>query len=330
MATQGYHYWALVAMAIALPVVSTAGFWFTASWVPGLPRSRAGVRSLMGFGGTVTLNCLLVYIANNTEKTLLGRFWGAEALGIYGRAYQITNIPTDNINAAVGEVAFSALSRIQDDPARVRSYFLKGYSLVLALTVPITMALGLFSSDLILVLLGPKWRDAAPICRLLAPTILIFALINPLGWLLFSQGMVRRGLKIASVLTPLVITAYLAGLPYGPKAVAFTYSAVMMVWVVPHIAWSVHGTAISLRDVLRTASRPLISGIVAALAAFALERLSAQAFSPLGRLLIGSTVLGGIYIWMLLCAMRQKAFYADLVRGMRERAPLPSQPLVAG
>ncbi len=99
---------------------------------------------------------------------------------IYGRAYQLINIPTDNLNSAVGEVAFSALSRIQDDPVRLKSYFLKGYSLVLAMTLPITIACALFADDLVLVLLGPKWKDSAAIFRFLAPTILVFAIANPL------------------------------------------------------------------------------------------------------------------------------------------------------
>ena len=50
-------------------------------------------------------------------------------------AYSLINIPTDNLNVAAGEVAFSALSRLQDDPPRMKSYFLKGYSLVLAMTI---------------------------------------------------------------------------------------------------------------------------------------------------------------------------------------------------
>jgi Polysaccharide biosynthesis protein len=64
--------------------------------------------------------------------------------GIYGRAYQIVNIPTANLNCAVREVAFSALSRLQDDPIRFRSYFLKGFSLVLGLTLPINYSLRSF------------------------------------------------------------------------------------------------------------------------------------------------------------------------------------------
>ena len=85
---------------------------------------------MLQFGGAITLNGLVVYIAYNLEKVLLGRFWGAEVVGIYGRAYQLINIPTDNLNSAAGGVAFAALSRVQNDPQRLRSYFLKGYSLI--------------------------------------------------------------------------------------------------------------------------------------------------------------------------------------------------------
>src|SRR6201997_4598661 len=195
----GYGYWALVAMTLIAPTINTLGSWLTTAWIPGRPRRRVGIRSMMHFGGTVTLNGLVVYIASNFEKVLLGRFWGAAALGIYGRAYQLISIPTDNLNYAVGEVAFSALSRLQDDPTSLRNYFLKSYSLVLALTIPITIAVALFGPDLIFILLGPKWKDAAPIFRLLAPTILVFALINPIGWLMFSLGMVVRSLKASLV-----------------------------------------------------------------------------------------------------------------------------------
>src|SRR5271169_3413575 len=177
-AEAGYGYWALVAMSVTSPLIATIGFWLTTGWVPGRPQRRAGIRSMMHFGGTLTLNGLVAYIAYNGEKVLIGRFWGTDAIGIYGRAYQLVNIPTDNLNGAIGEVAFSALSRLQDDPVRFKSYFLKGFSLVLGLTLPITIACALFADDVVFVLLGPKWKEAAGIVRLLAPTIAIFAIIN--------------------------------------------------------------------------------------------------------------------------------------------------------
>ena len=125
------------------------------------------------------------------------------------------------------------------------------------MTVPLTAACALFADDMILVFLGPKWKAAAAIFRFLAPTILVFAIANPLSWLVMSLGMVRRALKMGLVIAPLLILAYVIGLPYGPKGVALAYSATMLLWVFPVIAWSVHGTVISIRDVLLTVSRPL-------------------------------------------------------------------------
>jgi O-antigen/teichoic acid export membrane protein len=328
-AVAGYGYWALVAMTVSIPLASTLGLWLASAWIPGAPRRGIGIRSMMRFGGTLTLNGLVLYVASNFEKVLLGRFWGAESLGIYGRAYQLIRIPTDNLNSAVGEVAFSALSRIQDDRSRLRSYFLKGYSLVLGFTVSITIACALFADDIVLILLGPKWKEAAPIFRLLAPTMLIFAITNPLGWLLNSIGLVGRGLKIALVIAPLMVASYLIGLPYGPKGVAFAYSAVMMLWVVPVIVWAVHGTAISFQDVLRVTSRPLASIIPAAGLGFAIHLFLGQTGPPLLRLFVETSVLFTTYFGVLLFVAGQKLLYLDLLRGFTRSSSVKQKSLAS-
>jgi O-antigen/teichoic acid export membrane protein len=316
LAMAGCGYWALVVMAITYPLVSTIGFWIAAGWLPGMPRVRVGIRSMMRFGGTLTLNSVITYVCYNADKVLIGRFWGVDAIGLYGRAYQLVNIPTENLNWTVGEVAFSALSRLQDDPVRLRRYFLKGLSLVLGLTLPITIACGLFADDIVFVVLGPKWKDAATIVRLLAPAIVIFAIINPLGWLLCAIGRVQRCLKIALVIAPLMITGYALGLPYGPKGVAFAYSAVMMLWVVPHVLWCVHGTPISFADILLTASRPLASGIIAGACAFEIRLFCAPLVSPALTLALESGVLFAAFGGMLFIDAGQKSLYVDLLRGL--------------
>jgi O-antigen/teichoic acid export membrane protein len=329
MAFVGYGYWALVWMAVVSPVVSTFCLWLATSWVPGMPHKQVGIRSMMRFGSTITLNGLVVYVAYNLEKILLGRFWGAAAIGIYGRAYQLISIPTENLNSATGGVAFSALSRLQDDPPRLKSYFLKGYSLVLALTLPATIVCALFADDLIAVLLGPKWKEAAPIFRLLAPTILIFAMINPLGWLLYSLGLVGRSLKIAFVIAPLVIVGYLLGLPYGPKGVALGYSAAITLWVVPHILWCIHGTVVSFRDIMLAVSRPLLSGVAAGALALGVYVLYGHSLSPLPRLVLSVTALAIAYLAMLLYVMGQKPFYMDILGKLTRRSKIEEKALVS-
>ncbi len=116
--------------------------------------------------------------------------------------------------------------------------------------------------------LGQKWMAASPIFRLLAPAILVFAVVNPLGGCCPpSVGSARLEDGSAS-LAPMLMTGVLIGLHYGPNGVAFAYSAVMLVWVIPAIAWAVHGTVISSKDMWLNAGRPLIAS--AAACAFAL------------------------------------------------------------
>lgn len=321
MALRGYGYWSLVATALVPTMVTTTCLWITAAWIPGKPRRGTGLRPMLRFGGTLTLNGIVVYVAYNLDKVLLGRFWGAQAVGLYGRAYTLISIPTDNLNTAAGEVAFPALSRVQDDPVRLKRYFLKGYSLVLALTVPLTIACALFANDLIPVVLGPKWYDAIPIFRLLSPTILILAFINPLIWLVLSLGMVGRSLRVGLVYAPIVIAGCVAGLPYGPVGVAIGYSTVLTLWFIPHIAWCVHGTVVSLRDILVTAGRPLLSGLTGAAVAFGLQFFYETRLSALPRLVVGCIILFGVYLTMLLYVMRQKAFYLDLLSGLKGGSP---------
>jgi O-antigen/teichoic acid export membrane protein len=327
-AKAGYGYWSLVVMTVTLPLATTVGLWLASRWVPGLPRRRTGIRSMVRFGGTLTLTGLTVYVASNFEKVLLGRFWGVNAVGLYGRAYQLINIPTSNLNSAAGEVAFSALSRLQDDPARRKNYFLKGFSLVLAVTLPITIACAFFANDMVFVLLGSKWKDAAPIFRWLAPTILVFAIANPLSWLLLASGRIDRLMKMSLVITPIMILGFIIGLRYGPKGVACAYSVVMTLWLTPLIAWAVHGTEISFFDVVRTVSPPLISSVVGGGLALGVRLAFGQSLSPLLRLTIESTILLVTFFVLLMFFTAQRTLYLDLFRGFigsssaKERVPV--------
>jgi PST family polysaccharide transporter len=309
-------------MAVFVPLSTMFGLWLVSRWVPGKPRKPAEFRSIIRFGGLMTLNGLIVYVASNFDKVLLGRFWGAEAIGLYGRAYQLIRIPIDSLNGAVGEVAFAALSRIQNDPERLKRYFLKGYSLVLGVTLPITIACAIFAEEIITVLLGPKWIEVAEIFRYLSPTILVFAVANPLGWLLNSAGQVGRSLRIALVFIPVAIAGYVLGLPYGPRGVASAYSVVTTISVVPIIAWCVRGSVISFWDVAKAIARPLISILLAACLAFGVRTFYGAYLSPLPRLLLEGAVMLFAYAGLLFFVAGEKSLYLDLFRSFRPSTPV--------
>lgn len=317
LALRGFGYWALVFSTIATPLINTLSLWVTLAWMPGLPRRGVGVKSMLRFGGTISLNTLIVYFAYNFDKLLLGRFWGADALGLYGRAYQLINVPTSNLNSAIGSVMFSALSRLQDDPPRLRSYFLKAYSLVTSMTIPISIFGALFAGDIVSVVLGPKWIEATTPFRLLTPTILVLGLINPTGWLLQSCGLQERSLKIALVIAPWVCTAYVLGLPYGPNGVALGFSTAMTLWLVPHMLWALRGTVISPWDIVLVTSRPFFASIIAGAIAFGVHYYISNWNSAFLRLAISGSAMVVLYLLTFLFIMGQKEFYFDLIRSLK-------------
>jgi PST family polysaccharide transporter len=320
MAVGGFGYWALVAAALAGPATMTSLAWILTAWIPGMPRRTAEISAMLRFGGTVTLHSAALHITENVDKLLLGRFWGAAALGTYGRAYQLINIPMANISSAIGWVAFSALSRLQNEPDRYKTFFLRGYSLSISLTLPITLFCSFFADDMVHVVLGAKWEAAALIFRLLTPAALVLTIVNPpTFWLLHSLGLPARALRIALALACLVSVACLLGLPYGPTGVAFAYSAVMTLWFVPHLLWCLHNTVISLPDLFRTIRAPVLASVAAAGLSFVAA--SQVATSPEWRLVTGAFAMGCSFPLILLFGMGQKSVYLRLVRELTGSAP---------
>jgi PST family polysaccharide transporter len=100
--------------------------------------------------------------------------------------------------------------------------------------------------------------------------------------------------------------------------VAFAYSAVLTLWVIPHIMWCVHGTVISLRDVLSAAGRPLACAILAGAVAFGARLICGLSASPLARLVLESSVLFVAFFGTLLFVAGQKSLYLDLLTGLKK------------
>lgn len=326
LAIVGYGYWALVVATIATPAILTFSVWLATAWIPAAPSRKAEVRSLVHFGGTVTLNSVVSYFTYNFDKFILGRVWGASAVGQYAVASQLVNTSTANINFAIGGVLFSVLSRLQHDDVRFKKYFLKAYSLLVSLTLPITIFSAAFTTDIIAVVLGPKWPEAAPIFRLLVPAVLVFGLINPLGWFLWSIERHVRSLKISLVVAVLVIGACLAGLPYGPTGVAVGFSSAMVLWLVPHVVWVLHGTSIAPLELFRAASEPLISACIAVGLAYGAGHYVNELPSPFLRLVVEGGIASVSYACVLLFVFGQRTLYVDILKSLRARSASSVRP----
>jgi O-antigen/teichoic acid export membrane protein len=321
IAVKGFGFWALIAQTLGCTIFSVVTYWIALPWRPGLPERNSGVWSLVKFGGVVTINSITMYLAYNADKIFLGRYWGAESLGLYGRAYQLVNLPMEQLHSSIGTVAFSALPRLQMDAKRIARNFLAGYALVLSMTVPLTTISAVFAPDVVAVALGPKWQGVALIFQLLSPAIFVFGLINPFGWLLISSGQAVKSMKIGFVIVPVVILAYLCGLPFGPNGVAASYSLAMLLLTVPLIAWFRAGSALTGREIFDVVKRPVLAAVAAAIVGVGFNLVVAGAWTPLLRLCLGTALTGLVYLVILIFFMNQKEMFQGLLKPLLARAP---------
>jgi PST family polysaccharide transporter len=314
-----YSYWSLVAAAIAWPATATLGAWVLSGWRPRWPRMAKDVVPMLTFGTTLMVNGLVVFASYNSEKFLLGRFWGASVLGIYGRASQISTMPTTLMGQATMSIAFAALSRLQDNPEHQRRYFSSFYLLVNAITVPISLFCFTFAPDVVDTLLGRGWDQAHNVLRMLAPSILVLGMINPTAALLMATGRQNRSLAIGLALVPVCLGAYIAGLPYGPDGVALAYSLAMMLWLLPHLFWAFHRTPVTVADSLLAVAPSLLAGLAGACAALAATQLSIFPRMPLFRLSIEGSVMGGVYLATLFLILKQNGRLEELKEVVRRQ-----------
>jgi PST family polysaccharide transporter len=316
LAAVGAGYWALVAMAVTPSLANLVSVWSLGRWVPGLPRRGCGIGKMLRYGGYMMADNVVVYFSYYTDKILIGRVCGAVALGLYGRAYTLVNIPSQNLANAFGATLFPALSRLQHQPDRLRSYFLKSYTLFLSLAMPTTVACGLFGEDIIRVFLGTKWMDAVTVFRLLAPTILVFALINPTGILLHAVGRAAQSLWIALMILPVTVAAYFIGIAWGPVGVASGFSISMWVLLIPVLIWGVAGTPVRPRDLARAILPPAVAVAGGAVVALVCWLPVSRIGIPLVRLVLVSGALFGTHAALLYFALGQKPLYRSVLHGL--------------
>ena len=227
-------------------------------------------------------------------------------------------LPVEQWTASLSGVALSGLSAVQHDPQRLSRSFLKAYSMLLSVTVPIAITCPLFADEIIRILLGEKWMEVAPIFRLLAPTSLVFALANPLSWLNMATGRVGRAAGIAAATTPVVIAGILLGLSHGPLGVAMGYSGAMMLIIIPIAAWSKHGTGITWSGLWAASKAPLLAGLLAGSIGLIAKVEFGGALAPIPMLALGLALVLGVYAAALI-AMGQKKVYVDLLSELFRR-----------
>lgn len=277
MALRGAGYWTLVALPLMTNLVSMMISWFMVRWVPGLPRRGADVGSMISFGGNVAASYVIFTVNRSADGVLIGRYWGAGALGLYSKAYNLLMLPVRQLSAPAGSVAVPAFSRLQDDSERFARYYLRAVNLIIWISAPIFGFLFVAAEPVIKLVLGKQWLDAVPVFRILVVSALAQLLLESTIWLFVSRGHSGRLLKLMLIISPILVSSFVIGLPFGIKYVALSGSVALLAIFPRILKYAFRGTDLTLRRLGHAILHPISLGLLGiALAELALHVIAPQ------------------------------------------------------
>jgi O-antigen/teichoic acid export membrane protein len=157
LAQLGYGAWAIVWGQLGQSAMRTILVTCMAPHTIRFSLARAPLRDLLNFGGAYSIGRIALWAATQIDNVVVGRYLGAAALGFYGRAYQLVQMPANLFGQVANEVLFPAMASVQGEQATLRRVFRMGVSFLAMLALPCSILAAVTSKSLVLVLLGRDW-----------------------------------------------------------------------------------------------------------------------------------------------------------------------------
>ncbi len=269
----GAGYWSLVFQTMTASLISSVIVIWYCPWIPGRYRRGTGSGRMVRFGGDIMAFDILTYFGDNTDYLLIGKFMGAEPLGLYTRAFNLFALPMRQVRRPMGAVALPALSALREQPERFAAYYRRFVEALALLSVPIAIYCFIEVEFIIRVLLGEQWMGVVPVFRIFAVAGLFQAVASTRGMILVACGFSRRYLHLGVVSCVVRVTGVLIGLPFGITGVAASTTAAILLFLPPSLHYFMKGTPVRPRDFYRALARPLLFGTAAGLVGEAALRL---------------------------------------------------------
>lgn len=244
--------------------------------------ARAPLGQLLNFGAGLTIGRIASWAASQMDNLVVARYLGAGSLGLYGRAYQLVQMPANLFGQVANEVLFPAMSAIQDQPDTLRRIFRLGTGFMAALALPCSLLAAVTSRQLVLVLLGPEWLPLRAAFDVIIFGLLFRTASKLSDALMKARGAVYRRAWRNIAFAGMVFTGAYAGQSWDLQGVAIGVLAALAVnyLVTSHLCLRLVG--MSWGDFLSAHVPALLLSATAGAMGFAVDRLLAEAAQPSG------------------------------------------------
>jgi PST family polysaccharide transporter len=234
--------------------------------------------ALVAFGFKDIISKFIGYFSVNIDSLIIGRIFGEQVLGIYGFAFSLMLAVNTAFGIIFNDISISLFSRLQGDPQRLRTLFLKMTEAVVLVSVPYCILL-VFSGPNIIDAISffkndQRWVPAIPYLIWLAPTGLFytFAGFPIMVWIAKGFNGLRIWWQVLSLVT--VIITILIGAHFGPVQVglALLIRAIIMLPVSVFVNYKY--TGVTPADHLHVLIAPILCGVAATVSLLGLHSVS--------------------------------------------------------
>jgi len=210
MALMGFGVWSLVFQRVLTNLFLAVIYSYVSDWRPKMRFSLISFRKIFSFGVYTTGTGVFNYLAGNIDYLLIGKMLGAQQLGIYSLAYNLTYVVRGQIMGVINKVLYPVYSKIQDDAGTIKRYYFKVIKYNCIVIYPMMVGLILLAKPLVLMGLGERWSEAVIPIQLMAAAGLVHLLTSSNTILLRGIGkprleMIMSIIKTLCVTVPLIV-----------------------------------------------------------------------------------------------------------------------------
>lgn len=196
---------------------------------PGHLPDRAMRVAMSDFYRNILLARLLAILRLYAATFLIGAFLGPASVGFYRVAERLMGAFGELLGEPVRMLAWLTLGpaarRVGSDPAAIRAALRETanryFPLMVALAVPPFVLVGMYTSEIVVFVLGEEWRAAAPIAAILAGARLVLVPAAATEVVLSLVGEVRRAPRISLINCVVAVVLVLIAAQFDTIAVAF-------------------------------------------------------------------------------------------------------------
>lgn len=220
LAFMGFGLYAIMSISVCNFVLLNLILYTRSVKLPKFKIEKKEVSGIFSFGGWLTLSVVVNQITQQLDKLFMPHWLSVTALGAYNRPSGFLSTITGKINGIFDTVLFPMLSKMQSDPEKVKSVFIRSIKLLNSLS-SILFCLFFFNAHLIVSLFfGEKWIELVPVFQIISIYV-IFNIDNRLVDCFFrSLGFVKLGYYLRVLAAVITFSLLFLGCKYELKGAA--------------------------------------------------------------------------------------------------------------